>query len=110
MYAKGIEIVRGGTGAPRNATCSARKLVRTRRGMLTAILGVGLTTALVLIPAGRANAQLGSMINPDGAFPTAGLVLSGNMLYGTAQAGGNWGHGVVFALNTEGTAFMSLHS
>src|SRR5258706_317812 len=31
--------------------------------------------------------------NSDGATPTAGLVLSGNTLYGTATYGGSWGYG-----------------
>src|ERR1035437_6209555 len=47
----------------------------------------------------------------DGAFPQAGLVLSGNTLYGTAEAGGtSSGSGKGFALNTDGTGFTTLHS
>lgn len=46
----------------------------------------------------------------DGAFPTAGLILSGNTLYGTATGGGTSGNGTVFALNTDGTGFTILHS
>ncbi|MFZ0826926.1 MAG: choice-of-anchor tandem repeat GloVer-containing protein [Verrucomicrobiia bacterium] len=45
----------------------------------------------------------------DGAFPYAGLVLSGNNLYGTASAGGSLNKGTVFALNTNGTGFTTLH-
>jgi uncharacterized repeat protein (TIGR03803 family) len=48
--------------------------------------------------------------NSDGANPQAGLVLSGNTLYGTAVAGGIWGGGTVFKLNTDGTGFTILHS
>src|SRR5882724_7378188 len=48
--------------------------------------------------------------NSDGATPTAGLVLSGNTLYGTATYGGSWGYGTVFAVNTDGTGFTNLHS
>jgi phospholipase C len=51
-----------------------------------------------------------SATNLDGAFPYAGLVLSGNTLYGTATAGGVRGNGTVFAVNTDGTGFTSLHS
>jgi len=36
-------------------------------------------------------------INNDGANPAAGLVLSGNTLYGTAQGGGSDGGGTVFS-------------
>lgn len=47
--------------------------------------------------------------NSDGAYPYAGLVLSGNRLYGTAADGGISGQGTVFALNTDGTDFTNLH-
>ena len=42
--------------------------------------------------------------------PSAGLVLSGNTLYGTAFNGGSSGVGTVFAVNTNGTGFKTLHS
>jgi len=45
----------------------------------------------------------------DGAFPTAGLVLSGNTLYGTAVIGGS-GYGVVFGVNTETGAETVLYA
>jgi uncharacterized repeat protein (TIGR03803 family) len=48
--------------------------------------------------------------NSDGAIPVAGLVLSGNTLYGTASAGGTSENGTVFAVNTDGTGFTTLHS
>src|SRR5439155_649503 len=60
-------------------------------------------TALVYDPnAGRTNS--------DGAYPHAGLVLSGNTLYGAAYSGGSAGQGTVFALSTNGTGFTNLHS
>jgi uncharacterized repeat protein (TIGR03803 family) len=46
----------------------------------------------------------------DGANPQAGLILAGNTLYGTAYSGGSKGHGTVFAVNTDGTGFTTLHS
>lgn len=46
----------------------------------------------------------------DGSLPHAGLVLSGNILYGTARSGGGLGWGTVFAVNTDGTGFTNLHS
>jgi uncharacterized repeat protein (TIGR03803 family) len=49
-------------------------------------------------------------INSDGVNPKAGLVLSGNTLYGTANDGGISGYGTVFAVNTNGTGFTTLHS
>jgi uncharacterized repeat protein (TIGR03803 family) len=48
--------------------------------------------------------------NSDGALPWAGLILSGNTLYGTASHGGSSGSGTVFAVNTDGTDFTTLHS
>ena len=45
----------------------------------------------------------------DGGNPYAGLVLSGNTLYGTASAGGTSGWGTVFSVNTDGTGFTTLH-
>jgi uncharacterized repeat protein (TIGR03803 family) len=48
--------------------------------------------------------------NSDGAYPYAGLILSGNTLYGTAADGGISGQGTVFALNTDGTGFTNLYT
>ncbi len=48
--------------------------------------------------------------NSEGANPNAGLMLSNYTLYGTTPAGGSWGEGAVFKLNTDGTGFTNLHS
>jgi uncharacterized repeat protein (TIGR03803 family) len=45
----------------------------------------------------------------DGAIPSAALVLSGNMLYGTASGGGSAGNGTVFAIGTNGLGFTNLY-
>jgi uncharacterized repeat protein (TIGR03803 family) len=47
--------------------------------------------------------------NTDGANPYGELVLSGNTLYGTANSGGRLGGGTVFAVNTDGTEFRTIH-
>jgi uncharacterized repeat protein (TIGR03803 family) len=47
--------------------------------------------------------------NNDGAGPAGGLILSGNILYGTAEYGGCSGFGTVFKVSTDGTGFASLH-
>src|SRR5258705_479661 len=39
----------------------------------------------------------------------AGLILSGNTLFGTARLGGSSNGGTVFAVNTDGTDFTILH-
>ena len=48
--------------------------------------------------------------NSDGANPSAGLILSSNVLYGTANRGGNSGYGTVFKVNADGTGFTNLYS
>jgi uncharacterized repeat protein (TIGR03803 family) len=52
----------------------------------------------------------GNGINSDGAYPAAGLILSGNILYGTTPFCGTNGSGTVFAVNTNGTGFTTLYS
>jgi len=79
-----------------------------------------LIAALGLVLTGRATAQtftnlhtftaLVSGINSDGSKPLAGLVLSGNTLYGTAYIGGSASKGAVFAVNTDSSGFTNLHS
>src|SRR6266516_3054849 len=48
--------------------------------------------------------------NSDGAIPDAGLILSGNTLFGAASSGGTFGEGTVFRVNTDGTDFTTLYS
>ena len=68
-------------------------------------------TTLHSFTAGRTNSS-GVYTNSDGANPVAGLITnsSGNTLYGTTVDGGSSGHGTVFAVNTDGTGFTTLHS
>jgi uncharacterized repeat protein (TIGR03803 family) len=51
-----------------------------------------------------------TLSNSDGSGPRAGLILSGNTLYGTAAFGGTSGYGTVFAVNTDGTGFTNLYN
>ena len=48
--------------------------------------------------------------NSDGTGPEAGLTVSGATLFGTTSAGGLFGFGAVFAINTDGSGFTNLHS
>lgn len=48
--------------------------------------------------------------NIDGASPEAGLILSGNTLYGTTFSSGGNGRGTVFALNSDGSGFTNLYN
>jgi uncharacterized repeat protein (TIGR03803 family) len=98
--------------------------MKIKTSMKTYIINLFLLPALIaglgLIPAGRVTAQtftnlhsftlLNNSTNSDGARPYAGLILSGNTLYGTAVQGGNSGNGTVFAVHTNGTGFTNLHS
>ena len=56
-----------------------------------------------------ANSGYPSYTNSDGDSPEAGLVLSGQTLYGTASQGGINGAGTVFAVNTNGMGFTNLY-
>jgi len=47
---------------------------------------------------------------PDGSHPLAGLVLSGDTLYGATGNGGTNGYGSLFSLNTNGDGYAVLHN
>src|SRR5580692_9090807 len=71
---------------------------------------VALISGLALILAGQVTAQTLKTLytftgGNDGANPQAGLVLSGNTLYGTASQYGSLSGGTVFKLNTDGSGF-----
>src|SRR5258708_37906276 len=73
-----------------------------------------LTVALGLILTSQVTAQTftnlyGFTGGNDGGAPYAGLILSGNTLYGTTTAGGSSGNGTVVAVNTEGSGFCNLY-
>src|SRR5712692_7600728 len=73
-----------------------------------------LIAGLGFIQAGRVMGQsfmtLHSFTLDDGANPEAGLILSGDTLYGTAAYGGSSSNGTVFKTKTDGTGFTSLYS
>jgi len=60
-------------------------------------------------PAARQQGGL-IMSGDELASPQAGLVLSGNILYGTTHKGGISDAGMVFGLNNDGSGFTNLHS
>lgn len=47
--------------------------------------------------------------NDDGANPFGSLILDGGTLYGMTQGGSDYGMGVVFKINTDGSGFGLLH-
>ena len=72
---------------------------------------LGCGTVFALNTDGSGFTNLYNFAGPgDGAYPYAGLILSGNKLYGTAYGGGSSSNGTVFALNTDGTGFATLHT
>jgi uncharacterized repeat protein (TIGR03803 family) len=48
--------------------------------------------------------------NGNGLYPEGGLILSSNVLYGTASSGGYEAAGTVYRVNTDGSGFKLLHS
>jgi uncharacterized repeat protein (TIGR03803 family) len=50
----------------------------------------------------------GNSTNIDGSGPSSGLLLSGNILYGTTGGGGSKGEGVIFAFNTVSLTFSNV--
>jgi uncharacterized repeat protein (TIGR03803 family) len=46
----------------------------------------------------------------DGATPLSGLVMVGNVLYGTTYYGGAAGQGTVFSINADGSGYTVLHN
>jgi len=78
------------------------------RRLEAAVRGAG--TGFKINTDGTGFTNLHSFNGNDGADPVAGLMLSGNTLYGTAAYGGIWGNGTVFKVNTDATGFTMLHS
>src|SRR5260221_8580910 len=101
-------------------SCRAEGKQRRAAFRTTLFLLPALIAVLNLIPAGQVTAQTlttlhsftpsGPYTNSDGANPYAGVIVSGNTLYGTTTGGGGSGNGAVFAANTNGTGFTILHS
>ncbi len=46
----------------------------------------------------------------DGHSPQGGVILCGNMLYGTTLVGGTYNRGTIFAISTNGGSYSILHS
>lgn len=72
-------------------------------------IGTNGTGYAVLRHFAAAGYSAGVWTNADGKDSSAGLVLSGATLFGTAQNGGTNGHGTIFKLNTNGSGFTVLH-
>jgi len=53
--------------------------------------------------------SFGSVAN-DGASPAGSLTLSGSTFYGMTSAGGAYGYGTIFQINTDGAGYKVLYS
>jgi uncharacterized repeat protein (TIGR03803 family) len=71
--------------------------------------GLGTLFKLNTDGSGFTNLYVFTAANSEGARPDAALVLSGNTLYGTALRGGSSDGGTIFAVNTDGSGFRTLH-
>src|SRR5882724_277049 len=79
--------------------------------MRVPISGLAIGFALFLIP--QATAQTFRVAHilsgPEGSAPWGGLILSSNVLYGSATFGGHGGGGTVFKLNPDSSGFTNLY-
>jgi uncharacterized repeat protein (TIGR03803 family) len=71
--------------------------------------GTGFATVYSFTELSGTSGLFGNGTNSDGANPNAGLIVSGNTLYGTAEEGGPSGYGTMFKVNTDGTGFATLY-
>ena len=82
-------------------------------GTTAASDGLGNGTVYKINPDGTGYAVLYEFTGEDdGAHPYAGLILVSNMLYGTADGGGNGGNGgngTVYKVNPDGSGFTTLY-
>jgi uncharacterized repeat protein (TIGR03803 family) len=81
-----------------------------RLAAVVVILALGPVPLPAQSPANLVVLHTFTSIKGDGASPAAGLVLSGNTLYGTTSAGGVTGYGTVFQVNTDGSGFSTLYT
>lgn len=97
-----------------------RPLYQAKALLLSAITGLILTASFsahgltVLHPFGQFGTEVtesGTVTtNLDGYYPHADLLLSSNVLYGTAPVGGTNGYGTIYSIHTDGTGFTVLYS
>jgi uncharacterized repeat protein (TIGR03803 family) len=72
--------------------------------------GTGFAVLHTFSASGCVPGHYATYANSDGSFSQSGLILSGNILYGTAWSGGPGEFGTIFKVNTDGTDFAVLHA
>lgn len=88
---------------PASSTRPPNRLAVWRAMLL--LLGTGFLTGPA---AGQNYWVLHSFTGIDGTEPHAGLILSGDTLYGATEHGGYWGQGALFRMNTDGSGYTVL--
>jgi uncharacterized repeat protein (TIGR03803 family) len=91
------------------------RIITMKTSIINPFLLRVLIAGLGLILAGRVAAQtFTNLYNftgfTDGSTPLAGLIVSGNTLYGAADSGGSAFNGTVFKANLNGTGLTNLHT
>ena len=82
----------------------------TEKGSATNGIGNGTVFKINTDSTGFATVHSFNSNESEGYELEAGLVLSGNTLYGSAAEGGEFGSGTLFKVNTDGTAFSVVHN
>jgi len=73
-------------------------------------LGKGTIFAVNTDGTGFTNLHNFGAIPSDGFTPSTSLVVSNNVLYGTAAQGGSHSSGIIFSINTDGTGYKILYN
>jgi uncharacterized repeat protein (TIGR03803 family) len=75
------------------------------------LMPIGLVSAQTFTSLHVFTPRVGSLqTNSDGSNPYAGVILSGDTLYGTTELGGSSGNGTVFSMKIDGTGFTNLYN
>ena len=85
--------------------------VFTRPTLINLLLALGGLTSLPATAQTAANLySFTPFTQNDGSNPNGGMVLSGNVLYGTTPSGGSNYNGTIFRVNTDGTGYTNLYT
>src|SRR5271165_283141 len=85
--------------------------MKTPARLIATILALGVASVRAQNPAPVHEFTLPATgtANADGYYPSCNLVESGGVLYGTTESGGQYGYGVIFSVQTNGSGFTLVH-